>query len=48
MKDRPTTIAAFTAGAIAVLAGGIPFKTGMVVAALIGIGIGMLIEERKR
>jgi len=48
MKDRPTTIAAFIAGAIAVLARGIPFKTGMVIAVLVGIGIGMLIEEWKR
>jgi len=48
MKDRPTTIAAFIAGAIAVLARRLPFNAGMVIAALIGIGVGMFIEEWNR
>jgi len=48
VKDSPTAIAAFVAGTVAILAGGIPFKMGMMIAALIGILIGMLVEGWKK
>jgi predicted branched-subunit amino acid permease len=45
IKDRFTAAAAVVAGIAAVLALGIPFKLGLVVAALIGILTGMLFER---
>jgi predicted branched-subunit amino acid permease len=46
IKDRLTAAAAMVAGVVAVLAIGAPFKSGLVVAALVGILAGMFFEGR--
>jgi len=48
LKDKPTAIAAVAAGMVAVLAAGIPFRLGMVAAALVGIITGVLVEGRPK
>jgi len=47
LKDRPSTAAALSAGIVAVLTYSWPYKLGLMLAALIGIAIGLLLEERK-
>jgi 4-azaleucine resistance transporter AzlC len=47
LKDRAAGAAAAAAAAIAVVAVGLPFKLGLVVAALVGIGAGLLAEGRR-
>ena len=47
LKDRAGVIAAITAGIIALVAFGLPLRLGLVVATLIGIGVGMSIEMGK-
>jgi 4-azaleucine resistance transporter AzlC len=47
IKDHPSLAAALTAGIVAVLANGLPYKLGLVLATLIGIGIGLLLERGK-
>src|SRR3990172_5801384 len=44
LKDRPAVLAAAVAGLIAVLAKGLPYNLGLVLAALLGIGTGMFAE----
>ncbi len=44
LRDRGAVAAALSAGVLAVLVVGIPFKLGLVVAALAGIVIGLLVE----
>jgi 4-azaleucine resistance transporter AzlC len=44
LKDRPTTATALTAGLCAVWFVGLPYKLGLVAAALVGIGVGMILE----
>jgi 4-azaleucine resistance transporter AzlC len=46
LKDRAGLVAALTAGVIAVLTISWPFKLGLVVAALVGILLGVIIESR--
>jgi 4-azaleucine resistance transporter AzlC len=46
LKDRAGLAAAVTAGLVAVLAVGLPFKLGLMVAALIGILVGYWLEKR--
>jgi 4-azaleucine resistance transporter AzlC len=46
LKDRPNVAAALSAGAVAVLANPLPYKTGLMLAALIGIVVALLIEKR--
>ena len=41
LKDRAAVAAAVAAGATAVLAAPLPYKTGLILAALVGIGVGM-------
>ncbi len=48
LKDRAGVIAAITAGIIALGAFGLPLRLGLVVATLIGIGVGISIEMGKR
>jgi predicted branched-subunit amino acid permease len=48
IKDRFTAAAALVAAVASVLANGAPFKLGLVIAALIGIFAGMLLEGRPR
>jgi len=47
LKDRPGIVAALAAGLTAVLAYPLPYKLGLVLAALVGILGGMLAEGRK-
>jgi predicted branched-subunit amino acid permease len=44
IKDWAGLLAALAAGGMAVLAAGLPYKLGLVVASLVGILIGMLVE----
>jgi 4-azaleucine resistance transporter AzlC len=46
IKDRPTAVAALAAGFTAMLAYGLPYKLGLIAAALVGIVIGMWSEAR--
>lgn len=48
LKDRPAVLAALVGGVIAVLAKGLPYNLGLVLAALLGIGAGMLAETISR
>jgi 4-azaleucine resistance transporter AzlC len=47
LKDRPAAAAALAAGAVALLANGLPFKLGLVLAALVGILTGVYLEARR-
>jgi 4-azaleucine resistance transporter AzlC len=47
LKDRPSLASALTAGIAAVLGVNLPYKLGLVAAALTGIVVGMLLEKRK-
>ncbi len=47
LKDRPVVAAALSAGCVALLANGLPFKLGLILAAFTGILVGMLLEGRK-
>jgi len=46
IKDKAMLIAALAAGITAVLANSFPYKTGLILAAVVGIAVGMLIENR--
>ena len=48
LTDRAGVIAALAAGLIGVAAGGLPLKTGLLLAAFTGIAVGMLVEGKKR
>ncbi len=45
IKDRPALAAALGSGAVAMLAYGLPYKLGFILAALVGIVIGLLLER---
>ncbi|MBN2085106.1 MAG: AzlC family ABC transporter permease [Anaerolineales bacterium] len=47
LKDRPALAAALSAGAVALLANGLPFKLGLILAAVVGIFIGAILERRR-
>jgi 4-azaleucine resistance transporter AzlC len=47
LKDRPVVAAALSAGAMALLAAGLPFKLGLILAALTGILVGVMLEGRE-
>lgn len=47
LKDRPSLAAAFSAGTAAVLLYDLPFRLGLIIAALIGITLAMRLEERQ-
>jgi len=47
LTDQPIIASAFSAGLVALLAYNLPFKLGLILAALVGISIGMLLERRK-
>ncbi len=47
LKDRPVIAAALSAGVVALLAYGLPYKLGLILAALVGITVGTLLERRK-
>ncbi len=46
IKDRPALAAALASGLVAMLAYGLPYKLGFIVAALAGIALGMLLEQQ--
>lgn len=45
LEDRPSLAAALTGGLVSVVAFGLPFRLGLIVAAFTGIGAGLLAEE---
>jgi len=47
LKDRPVVAAALSSGVVALFAYGLPYKLGLILAALVGITIGTLLENRK-
>ena len=47
LKDRPAIAAAISAGIVALVAYSLPYSLGLIVAALVGIAIGTLLEGRK-
>ncbi|MBI5945402.1 MAG: AzlC family ABC transporter permease [Chloroflexi bacterium] len=47
LKNRPMIAAALSAGLVALLAYGLPFKLGLILAALAGITVGTILEGRK-
>lgn len=47
LRDKPAIGAALTAGAVALLTYGFPYKTGLILAALAGITAGTMLERRK-
>jgi 4-azaleucine resistance transporter AzlC len=47
LKDRPAIAAALSAGLVALLAVGLPYKLGLILAALVGILVGMIAEARR-
>ena len=46
LKDRASLGAALSAGVAAIIFFSLPLKTGLLVASLIGIVVGMLVERR--
>jgi 4-azaleucine resistance transporter AzlC len=47
LRDRPTVVDALTGGIIAVLAKGLPYNIGLVLATFLGIAAGYLMENRE-
>jgi len=45
LKDKPVVAAALSAGMVALLANGLPFKLGLILAALVGIFTGTYLEN---
>lgn len=48
LRDRPSVAAALVGGTTAVLAKGLPYNTGLVLATLLGIAAGVLAENARR
>jgi predicted branched-subunit amino acid permease len=48
LKDKASVAAALAAGLMGVLAIGLPFRTGLLLAALTGILMGRLVEGRQK
>ena len=46
LKNRPAIAAALSAGMIALFAHSLPYGLGLILAALVGIVVGSLLEER--
>jgi len=47
LKDRPAIAAALAAGVVALIAFSLPYKLGLILAALVGITVGTVLEGRK-
>ncbi|HEY4689906.1 MAG TPA: AzlC family ABC transporter permease [Anaerolineae bacterium] len=47
LRDRPSIAAAVSAGVVAVIGAGLPYKLGLMAAALTGIGVGLWLETRQ-
>jgi len=48
LTDRPTVAAALSAGIVAVLTAGWPYKLGLVLGAVVGIVVGLLVEGKPK
>ncbi|HEX5839504.1 MAG TPA: AzlC family ABC transporter permease [Anaerolineales bacterium] len=48
LKNRPAVAAALSAGVTALLVYSLPYRLGLILAALVGIGVGTLLEGRKK
>lgn len=48
LKDRPSAAAAISAGVVAVLCNSLPYKLGLMLAALIGVVVGLIVESQVR
>jgi 4-azaleucine resistance transporter AzlC len=46
IKDRPSLLSALTAGLVALLAAGLPYRLNLLTAALVGIVVGLWSEQR--
>jgi len=46
LVDRPTVIAAASAGIVAVILSGLPLRLGLLIGALVGVGIGVWVERK--
>ncbi len=46
LRDRPSVAAAVSAGIVAIFAYALPYKLGFILAALVGIGMGMFLERK--
>lgn len=46
LTDRPTWAAACAAGAFSILLANLPFKLGLLIPAVLGIGVGLIVEMR--
>jgi len=47
LKDKPVVVAALSAGFVAILTYSLPYKLGLILAALVGIVIGTILEGNK-
>lgn len=47
LRDRAVIGAAVTGASVAVLAAGLPYKLGLIVAAIVGIGVGLALEGKR-
>ena len=47
LKDRAMSAAALVAGIVALLSNGLPYKAGLMLAAILGILVGLVLEKRK-
>jgi 4-azaleucine resistance transporter AzlC len=47
LKNRPAILAALSAGIVALLANALPYKLGLILAALVGIAVGTLLENNR-
>ena len=47
LKDRPAVAAALSAGIVALAAYGLPYRLGLILAALVGIALGTILDNRK-
>jgi hypothetical protein len=47
LKGQPAIAAALSAGGVALLAFSLPYKLGLILAALVGILVGTVLEGRK-
>jgi 4-azaleucine resistance transporter AzlC len=46
LKNRPAVAAALSAGVVALLAYSLPYKLGLILAALVGIAVGTILEKK--
>ncbi len=47
LKDRPAAVAAASAGLVSLMVYGLPYKLGFIVAAIVGICLGLMMEARQ-